>query len=99
MSGCLVLISFLCFLGKDVVWCVVCLLLISFLCFLGKENGSAYYGSCCGLRGSFAEDAVPAEVFVRTWDGTERRCTEHDFSHVPFWSVSGYFYFNDLTLL
>ena len=29
------------------------LLLISFWCFLGgKEDGSAYCGSCCGLRGS-----------------------------------------------
>ena len=47
-------------------------------------NGSAYYGSCGVIRGSFAEGAVPAEIFVRTWDGTERRRTEQEFSHVLF---------------
>jgi len=47
--------------------------------FLGEENGSAYEASCRGVRGSFAEDAVIAEVFLRTWDGTERRWNEQDF--------------------
>ena len=78
-------IYFLLFWG-DVVTCVVSVTYTFFSVFWGaKENGSAYSGSFRGLRGSFAEDAVPAEVFVRTWDGMERR-TEQDFSHVPFWS-------------
>ena len=55
--------------------------------FLGDVNVSAYEARCCGVRGSFAEDAVTAEVFLRSWDGTERRYTEQDFSHVPFWSA------------
>ena len=58
-----------------------------FVFFLGgKENGSAYYASGCGLRGSSAEHAVPPKVFLRTWDGTKRRCIEQDISYVPFWS-------------
>jgi len=43
------------------------LLLISFLCFFwGEENGSTYEASCCGVRGSFVEDAVIAEFFLLT---------------------------------
>jgi len=53
-------------------------------CVWGVGDGSAFEASCCRVRGSFAEDAVGAEVFLRTWDATERRCTQQDFSHVPF---------------
>ena len=89
---CLLLILFLCILGdvccvvvcylycSCVFWVMcgvwLCLLLILFLCFLGKENGSEYNGRSCGVQESFVEDAVAAEVFVRTWDATERWCTE-----------------------
>jgi len=54
--------------------------------FFGEQNGSVYYGNCCGVRGSFAEDAVAAKVFVRTSYATEKRYTEQDFPYVPFWS-------------
>jgi hypothetical protein len=52
-----------------------------------KENGSAYQRSCFWEQGSFVEDAVGAEVFLRTWNATERWCTEQEFSHIPFWST------------
>ena len=32
-------------------------------CVWGAENGSAPQGSCCWIRGSFAEDTVGAEVY------------------------------------
>jgi len=67
--------NILVFFGRRCLVCG-CVLLISFLCFLGKENGSEYYGSSCGVRGSFAEEAVAAEVFVWMWDATERQCTK-----------------------
>lgn len=46
------------------------------------NNGTSYEESCCGIRGTFAEDAIRAEVFVRTWDAATRRCTGPDFSHL-----------------
>ena len=39
-----------------------------------EENGAASEANCSRVRRPFAEDAVGAEVFLRTWVATERRC-------------------------
>jgi len=83
MRGCVCYLYLSCVSYATLFGVCLCLLLTSFSCFLGEENGSVYYGSCCGVRGSFAEDTFAAEVLVRKSDANERRCTEHDFSHVP----------------
>ena len=49
--------------------------MFSVFCVWGAENGSASEGNCFRVPASFAGDAVGAEVFLRTWVATKRRCT------------------------
>jgi len=78
--ACSLVCAFLCYMFSLLcVWGTLCL--CAFLCYMfsvfcvwGAENGSAYEGNCFWVRRSFVEDGVGAEIFVRTWVATERRC-------------------------